>query len=133
MRKIGYILSTVLYLILTIGISLNSHYCGGRLLDTYVYATPECPFCDFKEMDMDRTKNDDCCDDETEFYAVDDSQQLISTVSLDSRIDILLYDAGLLSYEGFEETEATGYFFDRSSPPPEDDLTVLYSKYIFYG
>ena len=133
MRKLGYILSTVLYLVLTIGVSLNSHYCGGRLLDTYVYATPQCPFCDFNGMEMKSEEKHDCCEDETKFYAVDDSQQLIAQFSLGNRSDILLYEAGFMPHLLPGADEDNGEFFDHSSPPPDQDLTVLYSKYIYYG
>ena len=134
MRKLGYILSTMLYLVMTVGVSLNSHYCGGRLLETYVYATPECPFCDFRGMEKDHEKDKECCDDETEFFAVDDDQQVLSTVSLDQRVDIFLYDICSAELLDVSEEKYTKINYDNSSPPPGDeDLINLYSQYLHYG
>ena len=134
MKNTGYILTTVVYLILTVGISMNSHYCDGHLLETYVYTTPECPFCEFGGMDMKGKNDDDCCEDETEFYVVTDFQKTLSKTILNSRIDILLYETGIIENTGFLQDTDSGFTFDDSSPPLNgDDLTTLYHRYTFYG
>jgi len=130
MRKVGHIFTTFLYLILSIGISLNSHYCGGQLLETYVYATPECAFCDF---DYEGRENDDCCDDESELISVDENQQVLSKISVNNRINVLLYDVSETRISSGNGDTNTIVFDDSSPPDLAEDLTTLYSNFTFYG
>ena len=115
---------------MAVGISMNSHYCGGYLLDTYIYAEPECAFCDRH----DEPREKDCCDDETEFFSISDDHTP-ATLKVDlfspemSQPDVPFTNGPVLNLSRLE----SGTYANHDPPPSGESLHLLYHQFIHYG
>lgn len=65
MKKALSISLLILFVIATIGVTVSTHYCGGKLADTSVFSTASCD-CGDKEMESN------CCQNESEFFQIDE-------------------------------------------------------------
>ena len=68
-KKINAILFSLLLVIPTFGVSLEKHFCGGKLADVALFTGAGCG-CD------EADENDDCCREEDEVYQMNLKQFL---------------------------------------------------------
>lgn len=69
MRKILSIILLSLYLVSSIGVTINAHYCGGNLASLALFEKVSC-CCDEEEAE----KPIDCCKDEIKTIKISDDQ-----------------------------------------------------------
>ena len=69
MRKILSIILLSLYLVSSIGVTINAHYCGGNLASLALFEKVSC-CCDEEEAE----KPTDCCKDEIKTIKISDDQ-----------------------------------------------------------
>lgn len=82
LKKIAAISFSAFYLIASIGIAVNFHYCLGRLESVQVVLAQSDCCCDDGEQMMA------CCDDELYFFQLDDEEKVVPTIQ--SFTDIVL-------------------------------------------
>ncbi|MFK7924135.1 MAG: hypothetical protein AB8H47_19410 [Bacteroidia bacterium] len=82
MKKIAAISFSAFYLIASIGVAVNFHYCLGRLESVNVILAQSNCCCDDEGQMMV------CCDDESYFFQLDDEEKVVPAVQ--SFADILL-------------------------------------------
>ncbi len=84
MKAFILILFSAFYLLFSIGLNVNLHYCGGKLKTVSLFSTNEKGCCGSK------MKSKGCCDNKTIILKVKDKQQLnkIAKVSLCKAISI---------------------------------------------
>lgn len=68
-KKVTIIFLSVFYLVFTSGFTLNSHYCGGKLKKTSLFASNEDGCCGSKK------KSKGCCKDKTTVIKVEENHQ----------------------------------------------------------
>ena len=90
MRKILAILLLSLYLLSSIGFTVNAHYCGGDLAAVALFDNASC-CCD------DQGKADDCCKNEIKTIKISDDQlkaefqiKKISNSPIEGKVDRIL-------------------------------------------
>lgn len=77
MKKAAVILFTIYYLVLASGLSINLHYCGGKLKEiSFLGEVNEDGCCGKKE------KSKGCCNEESTFIKVKDDQFAGSAVKV---------------------------------------------------
>ena len=130
------IISGLLILIVlvgTVGVSYDSHYCGGRFVKSQISIIPSTLSCGMqkeadKNCDGQETFSRVCCSNEhmafelNEDYSVDQAQAptFISNFSIPVSI--------IEEYEFIDETEYS--FLGYSPPPLERDIVVFYQSFL---
>ncbi|QQS28964.1 MAG: hypothetical protein IPM47_19355 [Sphingobacteriales bacterium] len=127
MKKIAVILLMFLYLIPAIGVTISTHYCGGKV--TSVSFNPfdtkhKCP-CGSKKM----KKN--CCKDETTTFKLEDEQRKTQQVFCNFiKIKISDFQPALTSNLTFNYRSPLLFTeFDHSAHPPDDLKHPLYIRH----
>jgi hypothetical protein len=69
-KKFLVIFFSIFYLTSTSGISLNIHYCGGKIKHVSLFKTNEKNCCGKKKM-----SNKKCCKDKVSYFKIKDNQQ----------------------------------------------------------
>lgn len=125
MKKAFTILFLSIYVILTVGLNIIVHTCGGEsesLLATTTYQDP-CGCSD--EMESDK-----CCSTEFTTIKLDDAQK----VALDSTLQNLIASEVVLSefesYDQFRSSEKQNVTVIPISPPPNKDLYISNSVFL---
>jgi len=77
MKKTLIILFSFFYLSLTSGITLNLHYCGGKIKNISFFHTNSEEGCCGKKM-----KSKGCCDEKTTIFKVKDNHQSSDNIKL---------------------------------------------------
>ena len=77
MKKAFYIIIMVIFLIPTVGITINKHYSGGELFSTSLFSAAE-SCCE---------EPCECCDDKTEVFRLT-AQYLFSTILSELKIQV---------------------------------------------
>lgn len=75
MKKLRIYIILSIYLISSIGILVDFHYCGGELVSVTLYQTDEDGCCG-----EDEEKEADCCEDKYLLVETDDSENFKSTL-----------------------------------------------------
>ena len=78
MKKLTAILFSAFYLLATVGVAFNVHYCGGQVGGVSLYANEGSCCCGEAEA------MDDCCDNEQFFFQLDQEQKLVKSISTPS-------------------------------------------------
>lgn len=138
LKSIFSIFVLLAFLLSTIGIQLNKHYCGGLLAGINLYfPAPSCSdlgegsSCSKESMEMS------CCDDEVEFHQLDlelfHSTGKVEQFSKVSSFDFTPFQTDFSTL--FEGNNDEGvHILER--PPPELSSIPLFKKhhqFIFYG
>ena len=129
MRKALSSVLIIIFVTASVGISLNSHYCGGRLLKTEIFSKPKCPFC----QGMMSKKEMECCDDESERIAIED----------DFSVTVFKVESAQYYYIGdlYPSQEILEPVVGDQNPPQElakppprtVPIYIFLSQYNFYG
>jgi len=76
MRKTGVIFLSVLYFLVATGITMNLHYCGGKLKDISFFQTKEDGCCGNKK------KSKGCCKEKTLVYKVKSIHKTVAKTTI---------------------------------------------------
>ena len=110
LRKITHIVLTLFLLVLTTGITISMHYCGGEYVSTSI--NEEAKSC------CDGT--DGCCENKSLHFEVEDDY--VSSIVVENNttveLDVLFPILFVLSAELSPEIEVTTKYFNDTSPPP---------------
>lgn len=119
MKKFILIILTLLYAVVSSGITVNVHYCMGRMADVEWGSASACTMCGQK-------KTSDCCKDEAHYIklAVDQDVNHVVVTNLVPVVTELLpvLYAGFLSLE-VEDTCQSFIAFD--SPPKQKGVPLF--------
>ncbi|TLX70203.1 hypothetical protein E9993_22510 [Labilibacter sediminis] len=123
LRKITHIILALFLMVVTTGITLSMHYCGGELVSTSIN----------KEANTCCDGTGGCCENKTLHFEVEDDfvspiqVKNIETVELDVLFPILF----VLNFElSGEEEMATNAFYDTSPPPTIQTRLALLQTYL---
>ena len=130
MRVFSSILSVVFYLLVSIGIGYNVHYCGGNLSSVDLYAKSSACCCD---EDMEMANN--CCVDESSYFQFTSDQKLAERANISVQEINLIADLYIEIQThmvvGNAQLESTA-FFDSPLPNPEQ-IYLLNCSFVIYG
>lgn len=111
MKKAISILLILLVSFASVGLTVNKHYCGGTLMMTSVYA--------HSESCGEMTMPDDCCEDESIIFVVEDDFQIqLSSIDV-SPILIGRLNLPVITEELSSEVELAQAYYHEGSPPYE--------------
>ncbi len=109
-NQIGRLVLALAFIITTMWVTVNKHYCKGRLVETAVFIKTKHSHCEQKmAMKMDHCQmhnsksvaKDDCCSEKSEFYLIDDlgniTEQSVEFKSLSLQAVVLYFLADLFS------------------------------------
>lgn len=126
MRNFAAISIMTYYLIATIGVAVNVHYCHGELASVKIYLSNSACECGKMMGKMD------CCDDEAYFFQLEDDHK-ISNASQEMLLDapepaFIDKDEWLIEEDSFKEFQE-----HPDPPPPGPDVRILYQSLTYYG
>lgn len=130
MKKGIVILSSVFYLLVSVGIGYNMHYCEGNLFSVELYAKSSVCCCEGgQEME------NDCCVDESSFFQFAPDQKLAANTNVSvkkmSLLANLLFDIQHKVADDGKHIK-NAYYFDL--PPPDSErIYLLNCSFVFYG
>lgn len=121
-----HILFTILLLTSTIGVSVSKHYCGGKLLEIAINSQPN-PCGD------DASMPTDCCEDETQYFAVDDTfkadQQTIK-ITAPTTIILTLVQTIIPELLIAEDTNLATYRRSHDPPSAGQDIYIHIQSFL---
>lgn len=121
MKKTFAIFFVFLYLVSVSGISLNLHYCGGKIKSISLTHTDESGCCPGK------MKNTGCCKDKNAHAKVEDSQASSSHLQLPAGQCLQLL-ATLPATGIYCEKALTSIFYARVVDPPDEASEPRYLR-----
>ncbi|MCG8699510.1 MAG: hypothetical protein MI922_15745 [Bacteroidales bacterium] len=129
MKKVFTIAFTFFYLAVSVGVSVNMHYCHDRLVSVTVYAdAKEC--CCTADFGIKKS----CCTYENIFVMLEESQQPVSSVKLISSkllvSTVNIETEKLKQLEIVTDVKLSPINYTQSTSPP---LWLLNSNFTFYG
>lgn len=130
MKKGIVILSSLFYLLVSVGIGYNMHYCGGNLSAIDLYSKSSVCCCE----EDTRTEND-CCVDESSFYQFAPDQKLAENTNSSAKELSLLADLFIdIRNEVVDNGDhiKNAHYFDLPPPDPER-IYLLNCSFVFYG
>ncbi|NNE29579.1 MAG: hypothetical protein HKN16_08075 [Saprospiraceae bacterium] len=128
MRKTGILAFSIFFLSLSLGVTLNAHYCGDKLVGVRIaFPAPDC-CCDSKK------GMDDCCSD-TSLEIQMDVDQLIVHAPILSDIEFVpnyspIIEDDLISFRVLKEVPAL-----FANPPPigSQQRRIRMGSLTYYG
>jgi len=120
-KKFSHIILSVLLLVSTMGLAISKHYCGGSLISTSFFHEAESCCGD-----------SDCCQNEPNFYQVDDDFSLasISEIPLVTEVDLMGFTFILKTVnENLVDEEQK--FLVAETPPPTRIQITLSKKQVY--
>lgn len=127
MNRFAAIFLTGFYLIATIGVAINVHYCHGKVASVSVYLSADACACG-KMMGKKH-----CCDDQTFLFQLEEDQRV--SESLVFAFTGLAPAIPASTSEVPEVKNGPGILPLRSPdpPPPQHPSWLLHQAFIFYG
>ena len=128
MKRVGLILLTVFYTGVSMGVSLNLHYCGGKLAKVRI-ALPQPPCCCGSEADMTS-----CCSDAQLSIQMDVDQLVTFSPTLKD-----MQKAVATSINEYSQEELVLPLSTKSPqvlpmpPPSAQQLRILMGSLTYYG
>ncbi|MEM0996165.1 MAG: hypothetical protein AAGN35_03760 [Bacteroidota bacterium] len=124
MKRILLTILPLYYLLATLGIGINVHYCGGKVGDVQLFASPE-SCCDSET-------EDDCCHEEHVRFQLEDAQSFAQTAFklhfTAAIIEPINPDVRLIVGD-----EASFVLATDHPPPQSPDRWRLYCAPLHYG
>lgn len=136
MKQILSIFFLSIYLISSIGVFGELHFCKGKL-ESIGFGFAKAENC-CKKMSSNAhccaimQKKDDCCDDQF-FVAQVDTEHLISTAKLKLFPPLTTLPADLDWKEIETSNDTCNIISNRLEPPPDLPLFLTYCSFLFYG
>lgn len=128
MRKTFHIINVVLYLMFSVGLSFNIHYCGGKASGISIYESPVSCCCPAKII-----KNS-CCKNKSFNLQIDDFQQ---ASSLNENHLTNTYDLHFIDHPHIPNISDNRGLHSKgiaNSPPIiSKDIYLLNSSLLFYA
>lgn len=138
-NQIGSILLAVVVISSTIGVTVNKHYCGGKLVETALFVKTNHAKCNqMKSMDIEQCPmhapkpmtKEDCCTEESDLFMVDDpgkiSKFYVEFQSLSLQAVVLYFLTDL-----FSDQENILIAHKNYKPPLiAQDVTVLVQSFL---
>jgi hypothetical protein len=126
-KKLISISIIIVYALLTVGVGVSKHFCGGYLADVEWFST-EKKTCQCSLLKKDK-KAKDCCKDEIKIVKLDMSQDLVKCLAFD-----FLQMVSAIIASPFEFCFTNHIFFisliswkiETSFPPPKSSLYLLF-------
>jgi hypothetical protein len=127
-RKISHIIITLLLVILTMGVSVSKHYCGGRLVEVSVFSnmTAGC------QEEAGTCSMGHCCHNEHQVIQMQEKYVISSIHDSVQFFPVILtiIDLSILKPVRFEPVNLN-HLSLADSPPPPDLMTVLSGLQVF--
>ena len=123
MKKALLSFGMLCYLLLTIGVSVNYHYCMNRLDSTQIFAGPSklCGNCG-----MHTEKSNGCCRDEVKVVKVENDQKPTAEINFANPLpDLVAQAPSLFISTLFVNINRSESYSDTSPPDPADQDTYL--------
>jgi len=128
MKKVSSILLSILYLLVSAGIFINMHYCGGELESVSLLSEQKVCCCDGSEMASN------CCNNKHFFLQFNGDQKVTAsnTLSFDQFKFIKVEKLVLVNFE-ILEVELQNLFSYDLPPPPKQAIWKTNCTFLFYG
>lgn len=127
MNRLAAIFLTGFYLIATIGVAINVHYCHGEVASVNVYFSAEACACG-KMMGKQH-----CCDDETFIFQLEEDQRVSESFAVSFNVQTPVIPAASLELPVSPEESQILPFRSPDPPPPRRPAWLLNQSFIFYG
>jgi hypothetical protein len=131
MKRGATYIFTLFYLLVSTGLTLDVHYCGGKMVDVEVFGTPD-HCCSKVQPSCQKEEENKCCSNESVLVQLDQWQVISSTPSLD-----LAYLTVPRHFHNFDLLENIGdnelQIFNDLPPPIDQPRWLLYRSLLFYG
>ncbi|MBA3704789.1 MAG: hypothetical protein H0W84_02490 [Bacteroidetes bacterium] len=123
MKKITIILLMAIYLVPSVGFSVNAHYCGGKLASVSLdfLKTKKCK-CGNKKM------NPNCCKTKTFSLKINDSQKQTPQLTFDFNKNFKIQpEFAIVSTNTFQTVVILNTFLNNHHPPdqPKQEFYLL--------
>lgn len=116
-KKLGYIIVSLLLLTVTAGYSVSKHYCGPRLVSVSI--NHEAKSC----CDMEGTSS--CCRNETKVFQLDEDYVISSVLEQMPVKSLNLFLTNYIQINFNLNTLEQSVVFIPESPPPKKQQTIL--------
>ncbi|MEN8251883.1 MAG: hypothetical protein ABFS32_23380 [Bacteroidota bacterium] len=128
MKKLAIIALLPFYLIVSVGVGINVHYCLGQVEYVVMLGTHGDCCCDDQE-DMA-----DCCEDEIFYQAMDENQQISPSLIVDTKVLIGEFTYPDINSIGLNKSTNKGEFHIYDLPPPDSPPIWLQNcSLTYYG
>lgn len=129
MKKIALLLLLFLYLIPAIGVTVSTHFCGGKIASVSFnpfVTNHKCP-CGSKKMKKD------CCKDETTSFKLDNEQQKTQQVLCNFVTGTSIIQPAILTAVTFGyKTALLTTWFEYHTHPPDDLKHSLFIRHCIF-
>ena len=117
MKRTALLLLTAIYLLSTLGIAANSHYCRGKLQSITALVKCKAPVgCKMK----DQMKN--CCKTKKQYFKVSDLHIYASAFSLDTRLFPAVQVSCLAPQTNINAATEVLFNIDINAPPKGNEI-----------
>ena len=104
-------------MVATIGLTVNKHYCGGMLMVTSIYTQ--------HELCGDMPMSDECCENESVLFSVEDDFQLVVTqFSITPEISGIVAEPPVLTTDDTSSYTGAAFYEEGSPPYPEPKIFI---------
>lgn len=114
------------YLILSIGVSVNAHFCGGNLKSVTVSSDGGKCCCDSKD------NSNSCCSDKSAYVQYDNDNQEITTFKFEFGKFHVAFNNWVQNDTSVAQTTTTLYECQKA-PPPKQPLWLRHCSLTYYG
>jgi hypothetical protein len=131
MKRIAVIFFALFYLLVTTGLTLDVHYCGGKVVDIEVLGNAD-HCCSKVKTSCHKQEKNKCCKDETVVVQLD-QWQIVSSLSSLEVIPVVV--ANFLPSTQIRDlpTASLHQSFYDLPPPKQQPLWLLYHSLTYYG
>lgn len=127
MRKVAALMLMMFYLVLSIGVNLNAHFCGGHLKSVSVSTESGKCCCDSGE------KSNSCCTDKSVFVQYDTDEKQISSFKFELGKLVFEVKNWAVTDTAVAETSKTKHYEHQKAPPPKKPLWLRHCSLTYYG
>jgi hypothetical protein len=131
MKRGAVILFALFYLLVTTGLTLDVHYCGGKMVDVEVLGAPD-HCCSKVKKSCHKEEKNKCCKDETVVVQLD-QWQIISTLASLDFIPVLVANVAKDLQSRDIPVASQHQIFNDLPPPKAGPLWLLYHSLVYYG
>ncbi len=127
MNRLAAIFLTGFYLIATIGVAINVHYCHGEVASVNVYFSADACACG-KNMGKKH-----CCDDQTFIFQLEEDQRVSEAFAISFEVQSPVIPAASLELLLSPEESQVLPIRSPDPPPQRRPAWLLNQSFILYG